>query len=267
MVNEEISLTERYMLVSYVTGESFNQVQLKHRLGQQVMTESQQNQYIELLFRRMEGEPIQYIVGSTDFYGRDFLCEKNVLIPRFDTECLIDAVLPKINDGDLIADICCGSGCIGLTLALEKNVNVLLADISPYALELSEKNTDKFEKKEKVRIIKHDVFNDTLDGKYTLIVSNPPYIKSADMIGLSAEVKQEPSLALDGGEDGLNFYRHMIAKYKSNLTESGIMAFECGYDQADAVSEIFRKNGFCNIKKFKDYNNIERVVVAENTTA
>ena len=191
----------------------------------------------------------------------------NVLIPRFDTECLIDAVLPKINDGDLIADICCGSGCIGLTLALEKNVNVLLADISPYALELSEKNTDKFEKKEKVRIVKHDVFNDALDGKYSLIVSNPPYIKSADMIGLSAEVKQEPSLALDGGEDGLNFYRHMISKYKSNLTESGIMAFECGYDQADAVSEIFRKNGFCNIKKFKDYNNIERVVVAENTTA
>ena len=102
MVNEEISLTERYMLVSYVTGESFNQVQLKHRLGQQVMTETQQNQYIELLFRRMEGEPIQYIIGSTDFYGRDFLCEKNVLIPRFDTECLIDAVLPKINEGETV---------------------------------------------------------------------------------------------------------------------------------------------------------------------
>ncbi|MBQ7009802.1 MAG: peptide chain release factor N(5)-glutamine methyltransferase [Ruminococcus sp.] len=267
MINEDISLTERYMLVSYVTGESFNQVQLKHKLGQQVMTEQQQNRYIELLFRRMEGEPIQYIIGYTDFYGRDFLCEENVLIPRFDTECLIDAILPQIKEGDSVADICCGTGCIGLTLALEKDIKVVLADISPYALELTRKNSEKFTLSDKVNIIKHDVFNDELQGEYSLIVSNPPYIRSSDMATLSAEVKREPSLALDGGADGLDFYRHMIAKYKSNLKSGGIMAFECGYDQADSISKIFEDNGFCNIKKFKDYNNIERVVVAEIVTA
>ena len=267
MVNEDISLTERYMLVSYVTGDSFNQVQLKHRLGQQVMTEKQQNQYIELLFRRMEGEPIQYIVGYTDFYGRDFLCKENVLIPRFDTECLIDAVLSEIKEGDSVADICCGTGCIGLTLALEKNIDVVLADISRYALDLTKENSEKFGISHKVNVIKHDVFNDELSGKYALIVSNPPYIRSSEMSGLSAEVKREPALALDGGEDGLDFYRHMISKYRSNLKKGGIMAFECGYDQADAIAEIFRENGFGNIKKFKDYNNIERVVMAENVTA
>ena len=267
MVNEDISLTEKYMLVAYVTGESFNQVQLKHRLGKQVMNEKQQNMYIDLLFRRLEGEPIQYIIGYTDFYGRDFLCKKGVLIPRFDTESLIDAVLPIIKDGDSVADICCGSGCIGLTLALEKNVNVLLADISSYALDLTKENANKFNLIDKVNIVKHDVFNGELSGKFSLIVSNPPYIKSAEMAGLSAEVKNEPSLALDGGEDGLVFYRHMISKYKPNLENGGVMAFECGYDQADAVAEIFKENGFCNIKKIKDYNNIERAVTAENVIA
>ena len=139
-MKEDISLTERYMLVAHVTGESFNQVQLKHKLGQQVMTEKQQNEYIQLLFRRLNGEPIQYIIGYTDFYGRDFLCEPNVLIPRFDTECLVESILPKLKDGDTVLDLCCGSGCIGLTLALEKNVSVTLADISPYALALTRKN-------------------------------------------------------------------------------------------------------------------------------
>lgn len=262
-MNDDISLTERYMLVAHVTGESFNQVQLKHRLGQQVMTEKQQNEYIQLLFRRMNGEPIQYIIGYTDFFGRDFLCEPNVLIPRFDTECLIEAVLPLIKEGDSVIDICCGTGCIGLTLALEKNISVTLADISPYALALTRKNIAKFDLTENITVIKHDVFNDGLDGEFSLIVSNPPYIRTSDMKDLSADVKKEPSLALDGGEDGLNFYRHMVAKYKSNLTSDGVMAFECGYDQADDVAKIFRENGFCNIKKFKDYNNIERVVLAE----
>lgn len=262
-MKEDISLTERYMLVAHVTGESFNQVQLKHKLGQQVMTEKQQNEYIQLLFRRLNGEPIQYIIGYTDFYGRDFLCEPNVLIPRFDTECLVESILPKLKDGDTVLDLCCGSGCIGLTLALEKNVSVTLADISPYALALTRKNLAKFDLEEKVSVIKHDVFADSLGEKYSCIISNPPYIRTSDMKTLSDDVKREPSIALDGGDDGLNFYRHMIAKYKENLSVGGFMAFECGYDQADDVAEIFRENDFCNIKKFKDYNNIERVVLSE----
>ena len=168
-----------------------------------------------------------------------------------------------LKDGDSVIDICCGTGCIGLTLALEKNISVTLADISPYALALTRKNIANFDLTENVSVIKHDVFKDELDGTYSLVVSNPPYIRTADMKDLSADVKKEPSLALDGGEDGLDFYRHMIAKYKANLVPAGVMAFECGYDQADSVAEIFRENGFCNIKKFKDYNNIERVVLAE----
>ncbi len=262
-MKDDISLTERYMLVSHVTGESFNQVQLKHKLGQQVMNEQQQNEYIQLLFRRMNGEPIQYIIGYTDFFGRDFLCEPNVLIPRFDTECLVENVLAELDEGDSVLDLCCGSGCIGLTLALEKNVNITLADISPYALALTRKNLAKFDLSENVTVIKHDVFNDDVDGVFSCIVSNPPYIRTSDMETLSDDVKREPSLALDGGVDGLDFYRHIIKKYKKNLAHDGIMAFECGYDQADDIVGIFRENGFCNIKKFKDYNNIERVVLAE----
>ena len=262
-MNDDISLTERYMLVSHVTGESFNQVQLKHKLGHQVMNEAQQNEYINLLFRRMEGEPIQYIMGYTDFFGRDFLCAEKVLIPRFDTECLVENVLPEIQEGNTVLDLCCGSGCIGLTIALEKSVSVTLADISPYALELTRKNVSKFDLSEKVSVIKHDVFTDVINEKFSCIVSNPPYIRSEDMKTLSDEVKREPELALDGGSDGLDFYRHMISKYKENLLQVGIMAFECGYDQADSVVAIFRNNGFSNVKKFKDYNNIERVVLAK----
>ena len=142
-----------------------------------------------------------------------------------------------------------------------------MADISSYALDLTKENANKFDLNNKVEIFKHDVFKDLLAGKYSLIVSNPPYIKSAEMASLSAEVKNEPSLALDGGEDGLVFYRHMISKYKPNLENGGVMAFECGYDQADAVAEIFRENGYCNIRKIKDYNNIERAVTAENVIA
>lgn len=261
-MNEDISLTERCMLVSHVTGESYNQIQLKLKLGLINLTEEQQNEYVSLLFRRMEGEPIQYILGYTDFFGRDFDCSKNVLIPRFDTECLVEAVLPYISEGDKVIDICCGSGCIGLTLALEKNVSVTLVDKSPFALNLSKRNAEKFDLTDKVEIFRHDVFKDELESNFKVIASNPPYIRTDDMRDLSVEVKKEPSIALDGGIDGLDFYRQMIAKYKQNLESDGIMAFECGYDQADDVAKIFVENGFSNVKKIKDYNNTERVVLA-----
>lgn len=261
-INENVPLNERCQIVSYVTGESYSQIKHKLRLGEIKLSEEQQNEYVQLLFRRMEGEPLQYILGYTDFYGRDFYCSKNVLIPRFDTECLVESVLPFVEEGSEVLDMCCGSGCIGLTLALEKKIKLTLADKSPFALTLTKKNAGKFGLKDNVRVIRHDVFCDTLEGKFSLIVSNPPYIKTDDIKGLSDEVKREPVAALDGGIDGLDFYRKMICSYKSNIAPGGLFAFECGMGQAEAVAEMFSENGYRNIKKFKDYNNIDRVVSA-----
>lgn len=165
--------------------------------------------------RVTEGEPVQYITGKTDFYGREFAVKPGVLIPRFDTETLVEKTLSLLPQNGRFADLCCGSGCIGITILAERNDSTgFFADISSTALEMTTKNAENHGVETRAEIKEADVLKPCNEGFFDLILSNPPYIPSAEIKALSKEVKNEPSLALDGGEDGLNFYRAILKNFK-----------------------------------------------------
>ena len=213
--------------------------------------------------RLIEGIPLQYIIGKTDFYGYSFKTSEGVLIPRFDTEILVDKALEHINDGNQILDLCCGTGCIGITLALEKNVKVTLADISDTAIEISKENIAFYKLEDRITVIKHNVKEETFNACYDMIVSNPPYISTNDIKTLSREVQKEPTLALDGGTDGLDFYKIIAAKYKNNIKKGGSLLLECGMGQFTQIMNILRENEYGNIESYLDYNSINRIIFAK----
>ena len=185
-----------------------------------------------------------------------------VLIPRSDTETLIDVCLESLTQKQTprVLDLCTGTGCIGITIKGERpDSQVSLVEKYDEALSFTNKNAEH--NKIDVKIIKADVLKtEGAEGQYDLIVSNPPYINDSDMKTLQPEVKFEPSTALEGGEDGLLFYRHIAKEYKKHLAPGGIMAFEVGINQAEAVSQIMKENGFENVGVRKDYGEIDRVV-------
>lgn len=207
--------------------------------------------------------PLQHIIGKTNFMGIDFFVNENVLIPRFDTENLVEKVL-KDCEGKSVLDMCTGSGCIILTLAkLGKLKKAVGADISEKALEVANKNKEQLSLDD-VLFIKSDLFqafND--DERFDIIVSNPPYIPTAEIEKLMIEVKNhDPYIALDGKEDGLYFYRRISSDAKKYLTEGGILALEIGYDQGESVPEILTKDGYKDVKVYKDLSGLDRVVIA-----
>ncbi len=214
--------------------------------------------------RRRAGEPLQYIIGKWDFLCNTFKVGEGVLIPRPETEILCEYVINSIKDTDnpVVYDLCSGSGCIGLSI---KHV-IPCADV--YCIEKSKKafeylaENNRTVTDNKACILNADIFDtegfNTLP-KADVIVSNPPYIRTDELSGLQREVQFEPSMALDGGEDGLIFYRHIIESWKDRLKNNGIFAFECGEDQANDISRILSENGFMP-EIFKDFNNIERIV-------
>ena len=212
--------------------------------------------------RRLDGEPLVYILGTQEFMGIEFNVNRNVLIPRQDTETLVEAVLGHIkSDGATVLDIGCGSGCVGLSVAYHNpRVYTRGIDISAGAIEISRENAEKLGLVERADFIHADILSEHLKGKYDVIVSNPPYIRSSEIEGLQAEVKVfEPHLALDGGEDGLVFYRRIVKEAKSLLNAEGMLAFEVGYDQAEDVAALMEES-FCDIRKIKDLCGVERVV-------
>lgn len=212
------------------------------------------------LLRRLNGEPLQYILGEWTFYGRPFSVGEGVLIPRADTETLVEAALSlaSVVEKPQIADLCAGSGCIAVTLARE----------------LSGASVDAFEKSEEafsyltrniarhgaaVRPFLFDVCASSA-GLYDMIVSNPPYLSDGDMAHLQREVSFEPSMALAGGADGLDFYRIITRRWKSNLKNGGALLYEVGAGQADSVSAILSENDFADICTWRDLCGIIRVV-------
>ena len=211
------------------------------------------------LHRAKEGEPLQYIFEQVEFYGRSFFVGEGVLIPRPETELLVESVLKLARDKAQILDLCTGSGIIGLTLKAERdNLAICMADISDSALLCAKRNMDNL--KLDVNIIKSDLF-DKIEGKYNIIVSNPPYIKKSVISKLDRRVRDyEPTIALDGGEDGLYFYRKIIEEGKNFLEDDGIIAFEIGYDQGQDVLDIGRSKGFKG-ELLKDYSNNDRIVL------
>ncbi|MBE5748473.1 MAG: peptide chain release factor N(5)-glutamine methyltransferase [Clostridiales bacterium] len=211
-----------------------------------------------MLRQRAEGKPLQYVLGNTDFFGYEFFVDENVLIPRFETELLVDKLLGYINKNSRVLDLCCGSGAIGITIKLKKDCEVVLSDLSSGAVAVSEKNAKKLGAE--VSVLNGDLF-EKVEGKFDLIVSNPPYIPTQDILGLDKNVKDyEPTMALDGGTDGLDFYRAIISQAPDYLGDNGMLAFELGIGQMDDVVSL-AQDGFDLVARVKDYNGIERIAI------
>lgn len=245
-----------------------------------VMQDRQIEAYLDLIARRASGEPLQYITGKTEFMGLPFKVDPRVLIPRQDTETLVEDVLSILNEGKLrgedypveegqkdVLDLCTGSGAIGISVAkLAKNVKVTASDISKDALKLAEENAR--ENGVKVKFDFSNMFEKYAGKiskkKFDLIVSNPPYIESEVIPTLQVEVKDhEPILALDGGEDGLKFYRVIAIESHKHLEKNGILAIEIGYNQGEAVSKLLEETEkFEAIRILKDLAGLDRIVVA-----
>ena len=221
--------------------------------------------FSELVERRENYEPMQYILGKAEFYGLDFKVNKNVLIPRPDTEILVERVIDFVGDNQYtVLDIGTGSGCIPITVAVNcKNAKAYTVDISPDATEVAVDNAKNNGIGDRVTFLNMDILKDFPDFKVDCIVSNPPYIEDEVIPTLMEDVKNyEPIIALSGGEDGLVFYRRIAEKGKDILNDGGFIAFEVGHNQAQEVKEILDRNGYSNIEITKDLAGIDRVVSA-----
>lgn len=207
-----------------------------------------------------EDIPIEYILGFKYFYNRKFNVDSNVLIPRFDTEILVDEIIKTNHKLKNILEIGIGSGIISITLNLELNSKVLGVDINENAIELSKKNAESL-KASNVEFIYSDLY-ENVNSKYDLIVSNPPYIDKKDFDSLETKILKEPRSALFGGDDGLYFYRKIINQASDYLNEDGMLAFEIGYNQRESIFQILDENGFNNHYCIKDFNGFDRVIIA-----
>ena len=222
--------------------------------------------YFELLSKRMMHIPLQYLTGEQEFMGLTFKVNESVLIPRQDTECLVEIVLKHLHDGMRILDMCTGSGCILISLLHYSNdCEGVGADLSEEALKVAMDNAKRLSNngisdKMSVSFVHTDLF-EQIDGKFDIIVSNPPYIKTEVIKGLMPEVRDyEPMMALDGTEDGLYFYRKIITDAKKYLSRGGQLFFEIGYDQGQEVSDLMRKEGYTCVEVEKDLAGLDRVV-------
>lgn len=231
--------------------------------GNEEMKEEQEKEYMALLEKRAERIPLQYITGEQDFMGLTFKVNSGVLIPRQDTETLVEEALKAVTPGMEVLDLCTGSGCIAVSLAkFVPGARVQGVDISPEALKVSEENARR--NGVNVHFFLSDMFGQ-VEGKFDVIVSNPPYIPTGEIQGLMPEVKDfEPRLALDGKEDGLWFYRILAGEGKKYLKPGGTLMVEIGCDQGKDVSRIFKDNGYCDIKVRKDLAGLDRVVTGKD---
>lgn len=217
--------------------------------------------YIYNLNKIIEGVPIQYITKKQEFMGLDFFVDENVLIPQPDTEILVEEVLKisklynkKIN----ILDLCTGSGAIAVSLSKYiKDVNIIATDISENAIEIAEKNAIKNNVENKIKFVVSDMFKN-IENKFDIIVSNPPYIETKEIEKLSKEVKNEPIIALDGGNDGIKYYKIIADNYNKFLNIGGYLLLEMGYNQGESVSKLFKNS---EIKKDLSGNN--RVILVK----
>ena len=258
-----VGLHETNLIISHLSKLSFTALKLYNdEILQQV------DLFYEYVKRRQRGEPLQYILGEWDFMGFTFKVDKRALIPRQETELLVEEVLGYVKSLEKeninVLDMCTGTGCIALSvacLAEAKNISVTAVDISDDALSLAEENLFKFRLEEnQVKFIKSDLF-ENITGLFDVIVSNPPYILTKDMAGLNETVKNyEPHLALDGGNDGLDIYKKLIPESKKFLYPSGRLFLEIGSDEVESLTI---NTGFKNVKMKQDYAGLNRIIIGE----
>jgi len=260
-IDESDYVFEAKQIIKYVTGYTNREILERYTEN---LTAVQENKLIAILEQRKMRYPLQYILGRWDFYGLPFMVGPGVLIPRADTETLVEKALDLIKDrkSPKVLDLCTGSGCIAIAIAKNRpDAEVLALDKYDVPLSYAKKNIE-LNKVDNVTLSEGDVLKGAEnDKKYDLIVSNPPYLTKTEMENLQPEVSYEPDTALLGGEDGLEFYRAIIENYKSALKENGIMAFEIGATESqDNLAEMLREAGFKNVDTALDIENRQRVV-------
>jgi len=210
------------------------------------------------------GIPIQYITNNQEFMGLDFYVDSNVLIPQPDTEILVEEVISLCKEDSNVLDLCTGSGAIGISIAKNiENSNITMSDISDKALEIAKKNAKSNEVINNCKFILSDMF-ENIQEKFDVILSNPPYIKTEVIKTLDKEVQNEPHLALNGGEDGLKFYRIIVQNAHKYLNQNGILALEIGYDQREEVINLLEQTGkYTEIYCKKDLAKNDRIIVCK----
>ena len=237
--------------------------------------EVDEKEFLDAIDKLCEGYPYQYITKNANFFGYDIYVDENVLIPRLDTEILVDCICRHIEekydkkDSIRILEIGVGSGAVIVAILkiLEEYSNIIIdgIDISKGAIEVAKKNIEKYNLGDKANIYIKDILNEEIEEKYDIIYSNPPYLTSDEMGEISDDVRKEPSLALYGGEDGLEYYRRIIGMItkNNNLKEDGKLFLEIGYMQKQEVFDIAKENGYSeeNISCIKDLENRDRVII------
>jgi release factor glutamine methyltransferase len=236
---------------------------------EKVMSDDAVMEFQRMIARRAHREPVAYILGRQNFMGREFVVTPDVLIPRPETEELVEhaiSILIKGKTNGKILDIGTGSGCIAISLALEfPGADVLAVDVSDTALKVAERNTERL-KVANIRLQKSNLFGalaSELQGDFDMIISNPPYISPSEMAGLDADVGFEPRIALDGGFDGLAIIRKIVAGAFLSLKRRGVLMMEIGHDQGDSVRKLLAETGFINVQVIKDVNGLDRIIRGE----
>ncbi len=254
--------TDAWILLEHVTGVSRTRYYVNPK---QVLSKEEEERYLSYIEKRKKRIPVQHLTGVQEFMGLEFIVNEHVLIPRQDTEVLVETVWEDLEPGMRVLDMCTGSGCILIslmkrmqTVSGEDGIAGVGADLSREALQVAEENASK--QKVGAVFVESDLF-DKVEGTYDIIVSNPPYIRTSVIKELQEEVKlHDPYAALDGKEDGLFFYREIIKKSKEYLKKGGRLYFEIGYDQGEDVKKLMEEAGFSEVTVKKDLAGLDRIV-------
>lgn len=233
-------------------------------IRQNLITPQQYQQYKSFLNRRVTGEPIDYIIGIKEFMDLNFKVNSDVLIPRQETELLVEQADKLIKEKNLktMLDLCTGSGAIAVSLAFYNDISVVASDISTKALQVAKHNATVNNVLNKIEFIESNMFDNIIGKKFDIIISNPPYVTTDEYNGLQKEISFEPKNAFVAGKDGLDFYRIIAQKAKQYLNCKGILMLELNSNISKQIADLFK--GFAFLKIVKDYSNLDRILIAQN---
>lgn len=264
IVNQDYNLNDIYVIIAHYLNISKEKLYLQKA---NITLNSTMSHAIDELLDKLYKQriPIQYITNTKYFYNEQYFVNENVLIPRQDTEILVETAIRYVNNENLdsLLDMCTGSGCIGISIAKNSSIKeITMVDISSDALDIALKNAKINQVEKKLTLIQSNLFENVINSKYDVLVSNPPYIKTEVINSLDEFVKKEPILALDGGKSGLDIYIKILENAWKYLNNNALVIFEIGYDQLDSILTLIAKNTSYEVLEcIKDFGNNDRVVV------